>query len=49
MEGVSASNIYKAICASLVSKGVANVDQLKKAVILYDEHGSYIDLEPSGF
>ncbi|KIL61885.1 hypothetical protein M378DRAFT_108952 [Amanita muscaria Koide BX008] len=37
-----------AIYASLVSKGVPNVDQLKKAEIQHDVHGSYVDLEPRG-
>ncbi|KAF8346567.1 hypothetical protein F5887DRAFT_1281694 [Amanita rubescens] len=37
-----------AIYASLVSKGVPNVDRLKKAEIQHDVHGSYIDLEPRG-
>ncbi|KAF8346502.1 hypothetical protein F5887DRAFT_1073184 [Amanita rubescens] len=36
----------QAIYASLVSKGVPNVDQLKKAEILH--HGSYVDLGPVG-
>jgi len=31
-----------------VSKGIPNVDRLKKAEIQHDVHGSYIDLEPRG-
>ncbi|KAF8798414.1 hypothetical protein BYT27DRAFT_7151238 [Phlegmacium glaucopus] len=38
----------KAIYASLISKGVPNVDRLKKAEIQHYEHGSYVDLEPRG-
>ena len=38
----------QAIYASLVSKGVPNVDRLKKAEILNDVRGSYVDLEPRG-
>ncbi|KAF8628177.1 hypothetical protein AX15_004058 [Amanita polypyramis BW_CC] len=37
-----------AIYASLVSKGVPNVDRFKKAETQHDVHGSYIDLEPRG-
>jgi hypothetical protein len=37
-----------AIYASLVSKGVPNVDRLKKAEIQHRVHGSYVDLEPRG-
>ncbi|KAM6493367.1 hypothetical protein JOM56_011501 [Amanita muscaria] len=37
-----------AIYASLVSKGVPNVDRLKRAKIQHDVHGSYVDLEPRG-
>ena len=38
----------QAIYASLVSKGVPNVDRLRKAEILHDVRGSYVDLEPRG-
>ena len=38
----------KAIYASLISKGVPNVDRLKKAEIQHHVHGSYVDLEPRG-
>ena len=38
----------QAIYASLVSKGVPNVDRLKKSEILHDVRGSYVDLEPRG-
>lgn len=38
----------KAIYASLISKGVPNVDRLKKAAIQHHVHGSYVDLEPRG-
>ena len=38
----------KAIYASLISKGVPNVDRLKKAEIQHHAHGSYVDLEPRG-
>ncbi|KAF8344478.1 hypothetical protein F5887DRAFT_1075528 [Amanita rubescens] len=37
-----------AIYASLVSKGVPNVDRLKKAEIQHEVHGSYVDLGPRG-
>jgi len=36
------------IYALLISKGVPNVDRLKKAEIQHDVHGSYVDLEPRG-
>ncbi|KAF8811439.1 hypothetical protein BYT27DRAFT_7134015 [Phlegmacium glaucopus] len=38
----------KAIYASLTSKGVPNVNRLKKAEIQHHVHGSYVDLEPRG-
>ena len=38
----------KAIYTSLISKGVPNVDRLKKVEIQHDIHGPYVDLEPRG-
>jgi len=34
--------------ASLISKGVPNVDWLNKVEIQHHVHGTYVDLEPRG-
>ena len=47
-DGEEHVNHLKAIYLSLISKGVPNVDRLKKAEIQHDVHGSYVDLEPRG-
>jgi len=47
-DGIERVEDLRVIYAALVSKGVPNVDRLKKAEILHRSHGSFVDLEPVG-
>lgn len=47
-DGKERAEHLQKVYASLASKGVPNVDRLKKAKILHSKYGTFVDLEPVG-